>query len=233
MQNYMSRSFLFRIWITLFMLWGSTTLAEAKKAEGYVVYPNGDSICGLVKVSQVNLMNQGIVLNGVELEPFHYMVTFKEQNGSRFKTYKVDEIREFGFNFQGVAYQFRQFTLHSNTFVGKDQTRNRFLCLMFEGEVALYKDIIRRNSGVHPQSPAMNRQASVYYEYYLFNKKQGLSKAVKTNDCKELLQLLARYEIDGNFLDQLPDDVSFKDLKSVLLQYEEWKELQKPVLYNL
>lgn len=204
----------------------------SRQVNGGIITHNEDTINGMVKITKVNLMNRGLTINGVDLETFHYMVSFKEEGQTRFKTYLVNDIKGFHFSYKNVTYKFQQFELKSKTFVTNDQVRNRFLCQIFKGEIALFKDIIRREVGANSQHPKSNYQSSVYYEYYLYSEEQGLTKVLKTSSFYNLSDLLKKYGVEQEYLQHISPQAKFKDIKEVLINYEKWKAAQAPVIYT-
>lgn len=215
--------------IVLFFFAGN---AFSRQVPGFIITHNADTINGLIKVSKVSLMNRAVNVNGIDLETFHYMVSFKENGQKHFKTYQVNDIKGFNFRYKDVTYKFQQFELRSNTFVSGDQVRSRFLCEIVKGEVTLYKDITRRQTGVDQQHLYKNYQGAVYYEYYLYNKELGLAKVIKSNSSESLLDLLLQYGVDDEYLQLISPQTKYKDVKEVLIDYENWKAAQAPVIYN-
>jgi hypothetical protein len=132
------------------------------------------------------------------------------------------DIREFGFFDKSIDYRFRSFAIESKSIVKSERKRLRFLNLIWQGEIALYRDIVRKDNGY--MSGTRNDRIVDYYDYYLLDEKHGLIKVVGAKEYKTLKDLLKYYEIDQRFIDQLSPNIRFKDVTEVLLEYEKWKK---------
>jgi hypothetical protein len=59
--------------------------------------------------------------------------------------------------------------------------------------------------------------------HIFFDDKQGLKRAIRTAKYRTVSELLKFYEIEQDFIDQLPSDLRFKDIVEILQGYERWK----------
>jgi hypothetical protein len=210
-----------RIIIAILLLINSV-LAFARTAPGYIIRNSSDTIYGEIRVSIFDLYRGGTVLLGINLEPFHSAAYFREKGENRFHSFTPKDIKEFGFFDKSIDYRFRSFVIESKSIVKSERKRLRFLNLVWQGEVALYRDIVRKDNDY--MSGARNDRIVDYYDYYLLDEQHGLTRVSGTKEYKTLKDLLKYYEIDQRFIDQLSPNIRFKDVTEVLLEYEKWKK---------
>lgn len=194
---------------------------QANKAPAYIIKNSTDTIFGEIKVSNFDIYTRGIVLCGINLEPFHSILYFREINTNHFKAFTPNDISGFGFIYKSINYRFKTFVIESKSLIRSERKRQRFLNLIFQGEIALYTDIVRNDRYSMAGFPY---KVIDYYDYYLFDDKHGLKKAIRTKEYKTLIDLFSHYGIDQKFIEQLPADTRFKDVKYILKEYERWKE---------
>ncbi len=149
----------------------SLNLAHGKVVPGYIVKNNSDTIYGEIKILRFDIYTNGVLLSGINLEQFHTSLSFREKNCDNFKLYTPEDIAGFGFLFKSTEYRFKTFTIVSNSIFKSERKRLRFLNLIYQGEVALYKDIVRIVD--HGKSNS-SHGFTEYYDYYLFDNKRGL-----------------------------------------------------------
>lgn len=200
----------------------NVNLALADKVPGFIVKNSSDTIYGEIKVSNFDLYRGGTVLSGINLEPFHSAVEFRENNARRFKSFTPTDLKGFGFNIESINYRFSTFVIESKSIVKSERKRLRFLNLVLQGEIALYRDIVRKDNDY--MSGARYDKIVDYHDYYLFDEKHGLKRVVATKEYKTVKDLLKYYEIDQRFIDRLSPNIRFKDATEVLLEYEKWKK---------
>lgn len=187
---------------------------------GYIIKNNKDSIFGEIKISKYDTYTGGVVFNGINLEPFHSVVYFREDDKNPFKAYTPKSISDFGFSYGSTNYKFKTFVIETNSIVWYERQRYRFLNLIFQGNIAIYTDIVRKEN----QSISGNPSKVIdYTDYYLFDTIHGLKKSIKSKKFKTLKSLLHYYEIDENFIRLLPENTRFKDIKAILEEYENYK----------
>lgn len=202
------------------------TNLQAKKVPGYIITNNGDTIFGEIKVSSFDLFTSGIVINGIDLEPFYFMVGFRESGKWLCKTYEPEDLMGFEFLFDKLIYRFERHKIKSKSIIKNDEERIRFLNLVFKGECSIYRDVIRRPTDLQSIIPNPHAHSIVHYDYYLYNEKRGLKKVVRTKDCTTVIELLTLYEVDREYLKRLSPQIQFRDIRKVLLDYENWKRSQ-------
>lgn len=210
-----------RLLIAILLLINSG-LAFASKVPGYIIKNSSDTICGEIRVSAFDLYRGGTVLLGINLEPFHSAVYFREKGKNSFNSFTPKDVREFGFFNKSIEYRFKSFVIESNSIVKSERKRLRFLNLIYKGEVSLYRDIVRKDNSY--MDGARNDRVIDYYDYYLFDDQHGLRKVTGTKDYKNLKGLLSYYEIDQSFVEQLSPNIRFKDIQMVLIEYEKWRK---------
>jgi hypothetical protein len=193
---------------------------SAKEVPGYIIKNSADTIFGKINISPYDIYANGFVFYGINLEPFHSVLYFKEKNTSRFKPFTPKEISGFGFSYDSVNYRFKTFVIESKSIFKSERKRFRFLNLKYQGDIAVYKDIVRKENyftGIHDKYID-------YYDYYLYDEKHGLKKAIWSKQYKTLTDLFVYYEIDQKFIEHLSAEVRFKDVIEILHEYEIWKK---------
>ncbi|NOQ25846.1 MAG: hypothetical protein GQ564_10835 [Bacteroidales bacterium] len=198
---------------------------EARKIPGFIITENKDTIYGEVIVSFFNLHTVAVILDGVNLEPLHYEVWFREYEKRRFHNFQAKDISAFGFYFRYKNYLFHSFTLESNSIIEKESKRDRFLQLCYVGKVSLYKDLSRMNMhNINVIIPSIvdYTNSIVYYNYFLFDDIEGLTKVEISENIKTISDLLNLYNIEKEFIDLIPKKTKLKDINIVLKKYEFW-----------
>jgi len=194
--------------------------AFSKKVEGYIVTNTADTVYGEIRVSRFNMSSSGIVLFGINLEPFFSTVRFRQKGESQFRTYSFDEVSHFSFTYKSTEYKFDKFEITTRSLVKSEEMRTAFLNLIYSGEVKLYQEIRRAQS----TNLSTNGKSIAYSNYYLYSTKQNLCKVEQTKAYEKLADLLSVFEIDPKFIQLLPYETKFKDINAVLLSYDTWKE---------
>lgn len=217
------RKKLIRYLILSIVLISSTDYLEAKKVSGFIITEFSDTIYGTIRISEFDLLTGGWIFNGINLEPFHFEVSFRNNENERFRNYKAGEILEFGFTYKSIDYYFHSFILESNSIFKKERRRDRFLQLCYKGKISLYKNVSQITTPDNCiKSSLNNSQFYDYYDYFLFNKILGLTKVEMTKNIKTMNDFLFIYRIDEEFLEGIPKNTKLKDVKTVLMNYEIW-----------
>lgn len=196
-------------------------LLPAAKVSGFNVTYSSDTITGEIKIPRFDSYTGGLILFGINLEQVHSTLRFRENGTGRFEFFKPNEIAGFGFEYKSIHYKFRAFSIETNSIIESERKRHRFLMLLYQGEVAVYKDILRMVNFIAEKGLA--DRLIVHYDYYLFNEKQGLKRAIRTADYRTVSDLLRLYEIEQDFINLLPANVRFKDIIEILQEFERWK----------
>lgn len=200
------------------MFLGLQSYVKAVKRPGYIITLNSDTLYGQVKVYHFNLSTSGATLIGIDLELYNRGVRFRSDDERGFHSYGSDEIIGFGFNYHSIGYKFQRFELISNSIFKDDNVRYRFLNLIQDGRIFIYRDIIRIQS--HQSNNYNNSQT--YYDYYLYDNIVGLKKVEITKEIKSVRDLLDLYNVEKSFLESLSVETRFKDIRKVLKDYDNW-----------
>jgi len=193
----------------------------ANKVPGYIIKNSSDTIFGEIKVSRFDIYTGGIFFYGINLEPFHSILYFKENNKNRFKSFTPNDITGFGFIYKSTDYRFKTFVIESKSIVKSERRKSKFLNLIYQGKIAVYKDIVRKDNYI---MTGVQNKVTDYYDYYLFDDQHGLKKAICSKEYKTLIDLFLYYEIDQKFILHLPAEVRFKDVIEILYEYEMWRK---------
>lgn len=116
---------------------------SAKGTDGYIITTDLDTIHGIVNIHKFNQYSGGYLIMGFDLESYHSRVAFKGHNDKRFQFYEPKDISGFGFKFNSVVYRFQSFKIEKESLFKKESTYHRFLQLIYKGELALYRDVIK------------------------------------------------------------------------------------------
>lgn len=208
-----------RFTILTFLLTFAYGFCNASKVAGYIITENSDTLYGEIRVSNFDRITGGWIFNGIDLESYHYQVTFKENGKSHFKTFTPADIQAFGFSYQSSDYIFKRFTLVAKDLFNKEQKRYRFLCLEYNGRISLYQDVVYV---INRMNHTTQNDNYTYSEYYLYNASKGLKKLELTRHTKALVELLLFYNMEKDYLELLPAKADLKDIKTILAEYDNW-----------
>lgn len=199
----------------------NVNLALAKKLPGYIVVNSSDTIFGEIRVPDFDTYSGAIVLFGINLEPMHSICHFREDGTRRFKLLTPKDICGFGFDYQSTSYHYKSFAIETKSVIESESIRYRFLNLIFHGQLAVYRDVVRTIN--YSRIGFFDDAYTDQYDYYLYNDQRGLKRAIWTRQHPSVKELLKHYDLDQRFLDQLSSDLRFKDVKEILFEYERWK----------
>jgi len=190
--------------------------SQAKTASGFIITTNLDTVFGEIKLHKFERATGAFLLNGFDLNWCFFSVSFKGRNDKRFKNYKPFELHGYEFTYNSVIYVFKSFDVYFTRLINQKDQIPRFLQRIFEGEICLYRDII--------YAPQMTESAKfhAYYEYYLFKSNIGLFKVEATNSIETVNDLLIKYDVEHEFIEELSPGVRFKDIGLILEQYKQW-----------
>lgn len=209
--------------ITLTVLILNANLLMSREISGYIIDNSSDTIIGEIEVSAYDIYTGWTVIKGINMEPFHSTVYFRKKGEKRFKSFTPHDITGYGFTYKSVDYKYSTFRIEKKSIILSKKERLRFLNLVFQGEISVYKDIDRKDFFVTKID--FDDRVIDYCDYYLYNKKHGLKWAILNKEFKSITELLSFYEIDQKFISQLPANVKFKDIVEILYKYEMWKKL--------
>jgi hypothetical protein len=211
-----------KVFFILVLFTGSLSL-EAKRVVGYIVTNQSDTIHGTVNlILPFDQTTANIIIREYNSDDLHLRIRFRQVGTPRFKWYYPEQIKGFGFKYQGVSYYYRSFAIYQQSLVKAERKRKRFLCLQYSGSVDLYKDLIIQGA-VTASTPLYTRSPySTTYDYYLYSSRMGLIRAVKCKDTKTVKDLLRQFGFMEAFLEQVPDNATFKNIKEYLKAYDLW-----------
>lgn len=138
---------------------------------------------------------------------------------------RFQPINIFGFRFtcKSKNYIIKSFTIKSNTRVVKDKKRERFLQLIYRGELELYRDAKSTLNDVAPAGIVYNKnQILTYYDLYLYDNSKGLTKVEISSDTKTINQLLDKYDLDKEYIKKIPSNTKLKNIDIILKNYDLW-----------
>lgn len=188
---------------------------SAKKTLGYIITKDLEIIYGEIKIYIYNPYSGGYTINGIQLDTYHSNVVFKSEKEKHFKNYEPKDIHGFGFTFKTVGYSFRSFDIASKSIFKKGRSQHRFLLLIYEGELYLYRDI---------EKVITSDNYSCYNTsvYYLYNNAVGINKVVLTKEIRTINDLLTLYSVDTDFLNDILPKSKLKGIQNVLAKYDSW-----------
>lgn len=206
--------------ITLFILLiiAFISTINATKSLGYIITNDGDTLYGYVKIPKVDMLSSSFIAKGFYIESFHEYVQFKELNSKRFKTYYPIDLISFNFRFRNIEYNFKRFDLEMKSIVNAQEVKPRFLQLIHQSKILLYRDIVK----IYPYQVADKISQYSFVDYYLFSESVGLIKSVASKEYKTLQDLLITYDCEKAFLKKLPSKIQFNEVHSILNAYEKW-----------
>ncbi len=205
----------FKIFVLIISFFALNNICQAKKVPGYIVLESADTVFGEVKLHVFSRTTGGIILNGVDMEWCHLVVSFRESNSKKFQVYQPKEILAYGFRYKSADFIFHSSILQQKSLFKNEQERQQFLHLIYSSRISLYVDL-------RYSSMLTKEQSYAYYEYYLYSSSVGLIKVEITKDIKTIHDLLLLYNVEIAFLDYIPFTTPLKDIKVVLMQYNEW-----------
>ena len=81
--------------LLLCVLLFTNEFCEAKRVTGYIITENSDTLYGEIKVPDFNRVTGGWIMNGTNLESFHFEVSFKDHKKNKFQTFKPEDDSDF------------------------------------------------------------------------------------------------------------------------------------------
>lgn len=223
-MNYCLKQKFHRYFLLILTIGIVNSFCEAKKVPGYIVTDNADTLYGEVRINLYNNITQGIIISGIDMEYLHHEVSFKEYEGGKFIVYTPEMISGFGFIFESAEYIFHRYTIETKSILKKNKVECRFLNLIYEHKISLYRDNFHVQYWV-----SISNEHPVYLDYdlYLFNAKLGLKKAEKSRKTPTVQKLLRLYEFEEEFIKELPEKTKFNDIRYVLESYFLWLAKEK------
>ncbi|MCU4162629.1 hypothetical protein [Carboxylicivirga caseinilyticus] len=191
-------------------------------ARAFVVSNDNDTIMGEVRLNWFNEASGAVYFNSFDKETLHYEVWFRPAGLNTWKAYAADELKMFSFQFQGQTYAYKSFNLDKRSLHKCERNQHRFLLLKFSGSVELYQDKIRiYNIGY---KGLLSNTYYTYVDYYLYSEAEGLIRAEKSKEVKNIRDLLIQYGIESEFIKSFSGNINFKRLPEILHEYSQWKK---------
>jgi hypothetical protein len=215
-----SLKLLLKITLILFGLILLPDNCQAKKVPGFIINENSDTLIGKIRIYSHNPNIRGFNIYGIDIEPFYSIVRFKGNTDKRFRNYEPEDIKGFCFRYKSMDYFFREFKLEFSTLFGVDHFRSRFLNLIYKGKLALYQDEVR--NPILKNFKNFQDYTEVHYNYYLFDELKGLHEVELTKKIRTIKDLLAIYNVDEDFLYEIPASIKPKEIKLILEEYDFW-----------
>jgi len=199
---------------------GVVQLFDGRQCAGLYSENNADTVWGTIKISSFGKISGAYNLSGIETETYYFGVSFKADDETKFTIYYPESLQGFAFQYKSTQYIFNRFTLNLKSIVTSEKQRNRFLCLMYrDNNYQLYRNVlIDPNNGLISVPDKWLR----FTVYYLYSESKGIVKVEKSKKYKNLQSLLADYDFDSRFIEQLDKKIDFIDIKDVLKQYNNW-----------
>ncbi len=208
-------------WSLLFILTGLLGTTEncfGKNVPGFIVTNNSDTIFGTVQVSKFDQLTGRLILDGYETQSFYSRVVFKSSNQKQFLNYYPENISGFGFSDKYGNYFFKSFKIKHKSIFENGRERYEFLCLIYKGTFELYESLY------FVENMYVNQRFEKYItntDYYLYSDIKGLVK-VDNAQYKKITDLLREAGLDNRFIEVVPENIRFENIKSLLKIYDSW-----------
>jgi hypothetical protein len=196
-----------------------TGYCSAISVPGYIITENSDTLAGTIHLNKFDQTNGSLIISGFDVESLYSKVSFKTASDKRFKTYEPGSILGFGFSYKSTLFIFKSFTLKRNSLVKSEREQSRFLCLVYQGYMSLFKDI--EMTQYNPSNFAMNNTGR-YSEYFLFQPSKGLVKVERIDGVKSMKELLRQFNCNEQFLKEMPETAEYWNVKAILESYDNW-----------
>jgi hypothetical protein len=191
----------------------------ARKAKGFIINNQNDTIKGWINLPTHNFSTNGYYLSGYDADMLHHEVLFKREKKDDWQTYLPGQIKKFVFVYKNKPVSFTAFNIPLKSMVEIDTKQERFLKLEYKGDVSLYKySFLSPNKTMYPQ----NEKAEKTNEWYLINKTGDIIPVRTKDDIKNIHDLLQKAGVENDFIQLIPADTNFKAIKSVLQNYDSW-----------
>jgi hypothetical protein len=206
--------FMFVIGLTL-----SAEYCAAKRVPGFIVTNNADTLFGDIKVYSFDRVTGVWIINGIDLQCYHFEVTFRNSIEKKYLTYKPEDIKGFGFVYKSKKYIFHRFILEPKNMFKPGTKVYRFLSLEHKGKISLYKDVIRMTN---PSADFISNISNLFFDYYLYDANHDLQKFQVKDEEKSMAEILRNYGFADEYLKELPTKTNLRDIKMILEDYDLW-----------
>jgi hypothetical protein len=191
---------------------------SAMEVKGYIISNTQDTIFGSVKLTDLDLINNTIILNSYNMDDLLTQVFFKPDSHKRFKWYTADDIQEYFFIIKNAPYRF--ISRDVKTILSKKDKKYFYLQIvhgaidLYERRIMLYDNDIK----FHPHSVKIK-------EYYVQGEDGILIKTSKTSQYKTVFELLSGcLKSDVDLLHKAIGDKSFHDIVEIIHLYNQYMQ---------
>lgn len=216
----------FRIVLFLLALTFINNYSNAIGVEGYIINENSDTIYGTIKLHKFDQMTGGYIPNGFDINSLNYKVSFKKNGTKSYKLLLPGSIQGFGFSYKAVVYSYKSFLLNYNSILKNEEKVNRFLLLVYKGNVQMYQNNV---CIILPGKYSNNNSYYTDFEFFLYDKPNGLLKIETNKQIKSLHDLLHKFNFDPRFIQEIPDNTEIKEIEEILNKYDKWLLENKPI----
>lgn len=215
-QVKLKRSFIVGIFLVVF------GLVHGKTVPGFVIDVDGNRIEGEMKITAF-CGSDAFRFNSFEQVSLHAAIKFRAQGKRRFKEYFPETINGFAFMFkqQWVVYTS---TLAPYHYFGKIKSQPVFLRVIEIGQIKLFD---RR------RSYKLGSEEIVVADYYVADEADNLYR-ISGNDVKNLHAfLIAKLQMRDAFFDDIDYKVEIRNLKWIVMDYNDWIMLYSQVVKDI
>ncbi|MCB9000887.1 MAG: hypothetical protein H6537_02805 [Bacteroidales bacterium] len=198
---------------------------NAIELNGYIINSAQDTVYGKIKLNRFSPTTGALYLNGFDLESLSYRIEFKNDSDKSYQTFLPNTILEYGFEYNSCMYIYRSFLLKYNSISAKERTKYKFLRLIYHGSLDLYKNINHLNI---PTNIITVNNLATYYEYFLVGTSAKTLKVERSNQIRTVRDLLRQFNVYEEYVQEIPENTKFKDIKTVLEIYDRWLSIHHP-----
>jgi hypothetical protein len=189
----------------------------AKEVDGYIIAKGGEKVYGSIRLTSVHYPKGAVSINNINYTPLYVSVFFKEKNGKRFKEYFADEIDGFSFYYQDQQIFFFSIGLPVREW-NQVKIYKKFLRLVVNGHLILFdsKNLIR-----------FGNNYTEVTDYYISDAQNKIFN-LADNDFSNFDDfLIKQLKIDTEFLRNQPYKINAKNIKSIIINYNQWVRTNK------
>lgn len=197
----------------------SAAPCHADTVRGYIITLEKDTIAGSFKLPRINPATGAMMVYGYDLELLHYEVYFKPDAYEKYYIYYPEEVLEFSFTFREERFVYNSFLIPRRSMIRGERPPYKFLRLIYQGAVKVFKE---KQTFLDQHSVVPGQNSITYYDFYVFSDVAGLTMLGESKDIHNLRDLLKFHDLDPGFIQRVPLKKRFKDILSVLREYDAW-----------
>jgi hypothetical protein len=174
-------------------------------------------VYGSIRLTSVHYPKGAVSINNINYTPLYVSVFFKEKNGKRFKEYFADDIDGFSFYYQDQQIFFFSIGLPVREW-NQVKIYKKFLRLVVNGHLILFdsKNLIR-----------FGNNYTEVTDYYISDAQNKIFN-LADNDFSNFDDfLIKQLKIDTEFLRNQPYKINAKNIKSIIINYNQWVRTNK------